>query len=38
MNKEDNDGETALYNAAFGGDLDVFKYLLSQGAELNKED
>ena len=34
VNKEDNGGETALHNAAFGGDLGVFKYLISQGAEL----
>ena len=33
MNKEDNGGETALHNAAFAGDLGVFKYLISQGAD-----
>ena len=38
MNKEDNNGKTALHSAAFSGHLNVTKHLISQGAEVNKED
>eukprot|EP00057_Strongylocentrotus_purpuratus_P029009 XP_011683483.1 PREDICTED: uncharacterized protein LOC752268 [Strongylocentrotus purpuratus] len=35
--KEDKDGYTALYSAVRNGHLDVTKYLISKGAEVNKE-
>ena len=38
MNRGDNEGWTALHLAAQEGHLDVTKYLISQGAEVNKGD
>ena len=38
MNSGDDRGWTALHNAAQNGHLDVTKYLISQGAEVNMGD
>ena len=38
INKEDNDGETALMSAANEGHVECLKELIAAGADINKED
>ena len=38
INKEDKDGDTALYSAANQGHIECLKELIAAGADINKED
>ena len=38
INKEDNDGGTALYSAANQGHVECLKELIAAGTDVNKED
>jgi len=38
VNKQDNDGVTLLFDAAWGGHLKIVEYLIQMGANANKQD
>ena len=37
LNQENNDGWTALHFAVYSGDVNITRYLLNKGSNINKQ-